>query len=77
MARGRKRIRSGIPAVTVSFGAKLADAREPLHRRLGIETTVYRIAILDDHRIGRRFDSVSRAWNHQHLYRESITLPRV
>lgn len=47
---------------------------EPLHRRMGIATHVHRQAILDDPRLGRRYDVTSRAWNHQHIYRESVTL---
>lgn len=49
----------------------------PLHIKLGIETTIVRVAILDDPRMGRRFDRQSRAYSHNHLYRESITLARV
>lgn len=49
----------------------------PLHRKLGIETIIVRVAILDDPRMGKRFDRQSRAYSHSHLYRESITLARV
>ncbi|MCA1458048.1 hypothetical protein I6F35_33485 [Bradyrhizobium sp. BRP22] len=58
---------------------ELRDLRRAmsLHQRLGIETQVYRVPVLDDHRMGRRFDRQSRCWNHQHPYRESITLARV
>lgn len=49
----------------------------PLHAKLGIETIIVRVAILDDPRMGRRFDAQSRAYSHNHLYRESVTLARV
>jgi hypothetical protein len=49
----------------------------PLHAKLGIETTIVRVAILDDPRMGRHFDPLSRVYSHNHLYRESITLARV
>lgn len=45
----------------------------PLHRRLGIETHVHRQAILADPRIGQ-WDSVTRVWSFNHLFRDSITL---
>ena len=48
-----------------------------LHKQLGIETYVHRQAILDDPRIGRRYDRATSSWNHQHPYRENITLARV
>jgi hypothetical protein len=47
---------------------------EPLHKRMGIETHVHRQAILDDPRLGRRYDWTERVWNHQHRYRENVTL---
>lgn len=47
------------------------------HQQLGIATQVYRVAVLDDQRMGRRYDNIGCAWNHQHNYRESITLARV
>lgn len=47
---------------------------EPLHKRMGIETHVHRQAILDDPRLGRRFDWTSRSWNNQHTFRDNITL---
>lgn len=49
----------------------------PLHIKLGIETTIVRVAILDDPRMGKRFDRQSRSYSHSHLYRESITLAHV
>lgn len=59
---------------------RIATARRratPLHVKLGIDTTIVRVAILDDPRMGKRFDLQSRAYSHNHLYRESITLARV
>jgi hypothetical protein len=45
-----------------------------LHRQLGIETHVHRQAILYDPRCGRRYDWIARSWNHEHTYRETVTL---
>src|SRR5258708_36644347 len=70
----RRRAMKGIPIVAISFGDVDASPFAPLHRRLGIKTYVHRQAILDDPRLGRRYDWIARAWNHQHAYRESITL---
>jgi len=51
----------------------LIEKGRPLHVALGIKTHVHRQAILNDPRF-RVFDWQSRSWNHQHLFRESITL---
>lgn len=73
----KRRHMKGIPGVNVSYGDVDPSPFAPLHRRLGIRTTVYRMAILDDPRMGRRFDWIERVWSHQHRYRQSITLARI
>lgn len=73
----KKRNMKGIPRLEVKYGDKVCDALAPLYSRLGIRTFVHRQAILDDPRLGRRYDRISRSWNHQHQYRESITLAAV
>jgi len=73
----KKRNMKGIPKLEVNYGDKVFNACSPLHRRLGIRTFNHRQAILDDPRLGRRYDRISRSWNHQHLYRENITLAAI
>lgn len=56
----------------------IPEPRKPsLHEEMGIETQVYRVPVLDDPRLGRRYDQIGCAWSHQHRYRESITLAKV
>lgn len=61
------------PAITISFGTPDTSPFAPLHRRLGIETHVHRQAILSDPRF-RQWDSVTRVWSFNHLFRDSVTL---
>ena len=75
----KRREMKGIPNVIagISFGNVDDSYGAPLHRKLGIETYVHRQAILDDPRLGRKYDWTNRVWNNQHAYRENITLARV
>jgi hypothetical protein len=63
-----------------------AKRRASLHRELGIETFVHRQAVLNDLIAGGRgtkaehgfsYDPVNRVWSNSHLFRASVTLPRV
>lgn len=55
----------------------------PTHQRLGIETCVYRLPVLAhmERRRGKPplylYDDVNRVFYGDHLYRASITLPKV
>jgi hypothetical protein len=57
-----------------------------LHAKLGIETYVHRQVVLHDLVAGGRgtkatygfsYDPVNRVWSSSHLFRASVTLPRV
>lgn len=84
----KRRGMRGIPRLVngISFGRTDDGYRAPLHRRLGIETYVHRQAILTDLIPGGRgkkaesgwgYDEVNRCWSNNHLFRASITLPKV
>lgn len=53
----------------------------PTHKQLGIETEARRIAVLAHFEgAGRRsevFDPVTETWSGSHLFRATITLPKV
>lgn len=84
----KRRRMKGIPRLIngVCFGNVDDSFRAPLHRKLGIETYVHRQAILADLIPGGRgkkgedgwgYDPVNRCWSNNHLFRASITLPKV
>lgn len=81
--RGMKGIPSIVPAI--SFGDVDPNPFAPLHRRLGIQTYTHRLAVLNDPKQGEAtgmsvnfsYDAVNRVWSNDHLYRASITLPKV
>jgi hypothetical protein len=82
----RKQPRRGIPDLVsgLSFGGVDMRPDAPLHRRLGIRTYTHRQAILvsSNDRFGeprRRadFDEVNRVFSDSHLYRVSVTLPKI
>ncbi len=54
----------------------LSEKGRPLHVALGIATHVHRQAILNDPR-SHEWDSVTRVYSHNHLFRDSITLAGV
>ena len=84
----KRRDMKGIPKIIngISFGNVDDSFRAPLHRQLGIETFTHRQAILTDliplgrgkkseHGFG--YDQQTRSWSNSHLFRASITLPKV
>ena len=84
----KRRGMKGIPRIIhgIRFGTVDDRPFAPLHRRIGIETYVHRQAILTDliplargkkseHGFG--YDAETRSWSNNHLFRASITLPKV
>lgn len=73
-----------MPALRTDFsGSRGSDIFAPTHKQLGIETCTYRIPVLAhlERRRGKPplylFDSVNRVFYGNHLYRASVTLPKI
>lgn len=84
----KRREMKGIPKIIngISFGNVDDSFRAPLHRQLGIETFTHRQAILTDliplgrgkkSEQGWGYDDVNHCWSNNHLFRASVTLPKV
>ena len=82
----KRRNMKGIPRQAAAFATADLNPFAPLHRRLGIETYVHRQAVLHDLVAGGRgtrslldysYDPVTRTFSNNHLFRASITLPRI
>lgn len=62
-------------------GSHGSDIYAPTHKQLGIETCKYRVPVLAHlEGPGRRsevFDQQTQTWSGNHLFRATITLPKV